>query len=153
MSQLTIDVWPVINMDPIFSVQSVIKTDPIFSVQSVIRTDPIFSIQSVIKTDPIFSVQSVIKTDPPYSQFSQSSKRIPCSQLNLQSRLRILRSSLLNCSLLIKRSSEKIKKVTLCDKISAVAEDRLAQREAEIKRNALFHPKEMELKELEVKKR
>ena len=51
------------------------------------------------------------------------------------------------------RSSEKIKKVTVHDKISAVAEDRLAQRDAEIKRNALFHPKEMELKELEVKEK
>ena len=39
------------------------------------------------------------------------------------------------------------------EKISAVADDRLAQREAEIKRNASFHPKEMELKELEVKEK
>ena len=52
-----------------------------------------------------------------------------------------------------KKSSEKIKKITVRDKISAVAEDRLAQRDAEIRRNALFHPKEMELKELEVKEK
>ena len=53
----------------------------------------------------------------------------------------------------LKRNHLKNKKGHSAWENIAVAEDRLAQREAEIKRNALFHPKEMELKELEVKEK